>query len=52
LLTYDVKRDVSYLKVLKIHRRGEVDRSASMAELAEKDDLIESIKSNLFQNGM
>ncbi len=52
MLTYDEYREVSYLKVLKIHRREEVDRSASFAEHAEKQDLIDSVKTNLIENGM
>ena len=35
-LTYDADRQVSYLKVLKIHRRDEHDRSYSFAEAADK----------------
>ena len=52
-LTYDVDRQVSYLKVLKIVRRGdEEQRSYSFAEAADKIDIIESVKNNLIENGM
>ena len=53
-LTYDTERKVSYLKVIKIHRRESEDsnRSVSFAENAEKEGYIHTVRSNLAENGM
>ena len=53
VLTYDTERTVSYLKVLKIHRREEKSqRTISFAEVADKRDLIDSVRTNIIEKGM
>lgn len=43
---------MSYLKVLKIHRKDDSKRGYSFAEEMDKKDLIDTVKTNLMENGM
>ena len=51
-LTYDNEKSVSYLKVLKIHRKDDSQRGYSFAEEMDKKDLIETVKTNMMENGL
>ena len=55
IVTYDANLQTSYLKILKIDKNEEVmerDRGYSFAEENDKQDLIESVKTNLLESNV